>query len=144
MPLDANETLHVSSFCLSLCLSPSGSYSLSVYLKTLLPPSIKVCTFHTLPPHFCLLPSSLRVRSSDFSKLDSQTWITNQNAVTNKVTAGKRSSDFPLTLILAHFEPSHCASHCAAWPRKYRSTSARAFRNCLRPTVDCWLEHRSQ
>ena len=31
----------------------------------------------------------------------------------NKVTAGKRSSDFPLTLILAHFETSHCASHCA-------------------------------
>ena len=32
----------------------------------------------------------------------------------------------------------------AVWPRKYRSTSARAFWNCLRPTVDCCFEHRSQ
>ena len=44
---------------------------------------------------------SIWVCSSDFLKLESQTWITNQNAVKKPVTVGERSSYFSSTLILA-------------------------------------------
>ena len=68
-----------------------------------------------------------RVRSSNFLNLESQI----KTPLKNTVTAGERSSDFSSTLILAHFKPSHCSSHCAVWPRKYRSTSQRAFWICF-------------